>query len=243
MGVIVKPLNLNDRQVKRVDRIEESNGTYEGRARRVANRIDARRDARGAENPRLAKMLGAKPAMAQPMKKGGKIIKKAQNGIVKSLKKAGADLKQADRDYKSSDSVRNLPIKSKSLKGKLDEMKGNRAKADSLFKVAQKREMGQMKKGGKMIKKAQNGKFLKALTAQKGDTSRKMGLNFDKKSFDSLPKLKTKAKNGTSFGMLSVKAGVDKNPKPTAADRIAGAKGLAKYGKMMKKGGKCKNGC
>jgi len=33
------------------------------------------------------------------------------------------------------------------------------------------------------------------------------------------------AKGGsTSFGMLSVKAGVDKNPKPTAADRIAGAK-------------------
>jgi hypothetical protein len=40
-----------------------------------------------------------------------------------------------------------------------------------------------------------------------------------------------KAQKGgaTSFGMLSVKAGVDKNPKPTAADRIAGAK--------MKKGG------
>jgi hypothetical protein len=28
----------------------------------------------------------------------------------------------------------------------------------------------------------------------------------------------------TKFGMLSVKAGIDKNPKPTAADRIAGAK-------------------
>ena len=26
-----------------------------------------------------------------------------------------------------------------------------------------------------------------------------------------------------NFGMLSVKAGIDKNPKPTAADRIAGA--------------------
>jgi len=64
-----------------------------------------------------------------------------------------------------------------------------------------------------------------------------------------------KAQNGkkTAFGMLSVKAGVDKNPNPTAADRIAGAKGLAKsgkkvvkkasYGKMMKGGGKCKNGC
>ena len=31
-------------------------------------------------------------------------------------------------------------------------------------------------------------------------------------------------KGGSTFGMLSVKAGVDKNPKPTAADRIAGAK-------------------
>ena len=157
MGVIVKPLNLNNRQVKRVDRIEESNGTYEGRARRVANRIDARRDARGAENPRLAKDMAAKKAMAQPMKKGGKIIKKAQNGIVgkikASFKKAGEDLEQANRDYKTSDSVRNLPIKSKSMKGKLDEMRSNRAKADSLFKVAQKREAGGMKSGG-MLKRA-----------------------------------------------------------------------------------------
>ena len=33
------------------------------------------------------------------------------------------------------------------------------------------------------------------------------------------------AKGGkTPFGMLSVKAGIDKNPKPTKADRIAGAK-------------------
>ena len=31
-------------------------------------------------------------------------------------------------------------------------------------------------------------------------------------------------KGGSTFGMLSVKAGIDKNPKPTAADRIAGAK-------------------
>lgn len=121
MGVIVKPLNLNDRQVKRVDRIEESNGTYEGRARRVANRINARRDARGAENPGLAKAMAAKKAMAQPMKKGGKMIKKA--------------------------------------------------------------------------------------------------------------------KNGTSFGMLSVKAGVDNNANPTAADRIAGAKKKAKFGKKMQYGG------
>jgi hypothetical protein len=45
-----------------------------------------------------------------------------------------------------------------------------------------------------------------------------------------------KAKSGKSFGMLSVKAGIDKNPKPTAADRIAGAKmnaGKAKNGTKL----------
>ena len=46
-------------------------------------------------------------------------------------------------------------------------------------------------------------------------------------------KPKMKSGGSTSFGMLSVKAGVDKNPKPTAADRIAGAK--------MKKGGTVKS--
>lgn len=111
MGVVVKPKNLNERQIKRVDRIAESNPL---RARKVADRISDRRNARGAET------------------------------AVKPL----------------------------------------------------------MKKGG----------------AAK------------------------KAKNGSSFGMLSVKAGIDKNPNPTQADRIAGAKGLAKSGKkvakkMMKSGG------
>ena len=41
---------------------------------------------------------------------------------------------------------------------------------------------------------------------------------------------KMKAGGSTSFGMLSVKADVDNNPKPTAADRIVGAKKSA--GKM-----------
>ena len=31
-------------------------------------------------------------------------------------------------------------------------------------------------------------------------------------------------KSVSKFGMLSVKAGIDKNPNPTQADRIAGAK-------------------
>ena len=99
----------------------------------------------------------------------------------------------------------------------------------------------------KIMKKAQNGadmvSKLKAASKNSKSTDRKMGLNFDKKSFDSLPdilgkalpKMKKKAKNG--FGMLSVKAGVDKNPNPTFADKIAGAKKMAKSGKKMQYGG------
>ena len=50
--------------------------------------------------------------------------------------------------------------------------------------------------------------------------------------------MKKYSKGGsTSFGMLSVKAGVDNNPKPTAADRIVGAK---KSAGTMKKGGSVK---
>jgi hypothetical protein len=45
-----------------------------------------------------------------------------------------------------------------------------------------------------------------------------------KKGFRPLSGPSFKKGGSTSFGMLSVKAGVDKNPKATAADRIAGAK-------------------
>ena len=48
----------------------------------------------------------------------------------------------------------------------------------------------------------------------------------------------TKAGGGaTDFGMLSVKAGIAKNPKATQADRIAGAKMKAKPVTRAKGGG------
>ena len=57
-----------------------------------------------------------------------------------------------------------------------------------------------------------------------------------KKGSSSKPKM---SKGGsTSFGMLSVKKGVDNNPKPTAADRIAGA--TMKKSGMVKKSSKKK---
>ena len=49
---------------------------------------------------------------------------------------------------------------------------------------------------------------------------------------------KPKMKEGGSFGMLSVKKGIDNNPKPTQADRIAGA--TMKKGGIVKKSSKKK---
>jgi hypothetical protein len=71
----------------------------------------------------------------------------------------------------------------------------------------------------KMMKKAQNGadmvsKIKSAASKPSGD--RKMGMNFDKKSFDSLPSILGK-------------------PLPKKASKAPKA--------MMKMGGKCKNGC
>lgn len=58
-----------------------------------------------------------------------------------------------------------------------------------------------------------------------------------------------KAKNGTSLGMKSVKAGFDKNPGVTRADIIVAGKKQAKKGATVKKAKsgtsmkKCKYGC
>ena len=49
--------------------------------------------------------------------------------------------------------------------------------------------------------------------------------------------LNKKAGGATDFGMLSVKAGIDKNPSPTKADRIAGATMKEKTVNKAKGGG------
>ena len=54
---------------------------------------------------------------------------------------------------------------------------------------------------------------------------------------DKDPKVAKLAKGGdpSEFGMLSVKAGVDNNPKPTQADKIVGATKKMKKGGIVKK--------
>jgi hypothetical protein len=85
-----------------------------------------------------------------------------------------------------------------------------------------------MKKGGStksVLKKAQIGG-----STNRGDYDINTGMNPS-----SEPIMQSAKKGGTSpFGILSIIAGIDNNPKPTAADRISGAK---MKNKKMAKGG------
>jgi len=162
MGLRVIPRNLNERQK---DRVLKIGNTDLGRASRVANRISDRRANRGiGEGPTAMK---TKVAMGQPMKKGGKIIKKAQMGKVvdkyKSFVKKGKDdAAYTKKTFKTADSLRsaNPKVGPKGLKGMLDERASNRMKADSLVKTVEKRvgvprnmNLYDNKNGGKIKKK------------------------------------------------------------------------------------------
>jgi hypothetical protein len=101
------------------------------------------------------------------------------------------------------------------------------------------KKLGCAKCGGSM-KKMQKGGSMKTTVATPNTPPQMYGIpqtgttNYSAptmKKGGMVKKVKKMAKGGaTSFGMLSVKAGVDKNPKPTAADRIVGAKKKAKFG-------------
>lgn len=104
------------------------------------------------------------------------------------------------------------------------------------------KKLGCAKCGGSM-KKMQKGGSMKTTVATPNTPTQMYGIpqtgptgpNYQgidtMKKGGMVKKVKKMAKGGaTSFGMLSVKAGVDKNPKPTAADRIVGAKKKAKFG-------------
>ncbi len=90
--------------------------------------------------------------------------------------------------------------------------------------------MKKMQKGGS----AKSGKAFIAGIPNSGPTGPNyQGIDTMKKGGSVKKKM---AKGGSTFGMLSVKAGIDKNPKPTAADRIAGAKmSKKKMGGSIKK--------
>ena len=70
------------------------------------------------------------------------------------------------------------------------------------------------------LTKAQMGQFKNIVNAS---TSGKITPAEAEKKIRKMLTIKKKDGGATDFGMLSVKAGIDNNPKPTQADRIAGA--------------------
>jgi hypothetical protein len=70
------------------------------------------------------------------------------------------------------------------------------------------------------LTKAQMGQFTNIVNAS---TSGKITPAEAEKKIRKMLTMKKKDGGATDFGMLSVKAGIDNNPNPTQADRIAGA--------------------
>tara|TARA_R100001443_G_scaffold89524_1_gene96076 strand:+ start:611 stop:1516 length:906 start_codon:yes stop_codon:yes gene_type:complete len=122
-------------------------------------------------------------------------------------------------------------------------------KAKSLVNKGRKLKDGGSSVLESTMNKAKNGKFTKAKVKKEKLDSVIKGKEpphgskvpeFMKKYYKEAAKQKKEAKQpgykkggATEFGMLSVKAGIDNNPKPTQADRIAGAT----KGKKMMRGG------
>ena len=89
-------------------------------------------------------------------------------------------------------------------------------KASKIYDKASKTRKGKM--GGGMMGRRMG---YKSGMSVKGDNKRDIRKT---ESMIGASKSSKREKGKTKFGMLSVKAGIDKNPNPTLADRIAGAK-------------------
>jgi hypothetical protein len=99
-----------------------------------------------------------------------------------------------------------------------------------------------MKREAEMKKKGiyKMGGALKPVPANKKGLSKLPTAVRNKMGFQKMGGATKKAKDGTSLGMKSVKAGYDSNPGVTRADFVSMGKGEAKMGKSVKK---CRYGC
>jgi len=175
-------------------------------------------------------------------------MKKAQGGI--KLKPGQVTAKRA---YAISDSLKkesDKPIDMSSKKAWETSLKNKQMNRQKSQRINQRADNAMEKAGGErrfakddlMLKYKSGGKMKKKM--EMGGSAESNVFTIPSRNKISIPKktmkMGGKAKNGGAFGMLSVKAGVDNNPNPTAADRIAGATKKAKSGASMKK---CKYGC
>ena len=168
----------------------------------------------------------------------GKVIRSVKPNVPKTkLEKATSNLDKAIQRNKASRAKLGQTIfesKNKAFKGKDDFTFTKTNKKTESNKEAYKRIQGENTKVLKsMIDDAfkDKNKKTKVFKAPEnfnkgGRVGLKRGTGLMKKKSD-VQKIKetfSPKNKSTKFGMLSVKAGIDKNPNPTQADRIAGAK-------------------
>ena len=161
-------------------------------------------------------MFAAQKLAGQGKTTGKEVIKNVKIAPNIDTKKAIEQkvVKTVDQAFKDADPqgvyTQTLASKTKKSKLKKDESKKLKNISYKLDKLEEKVKAKKFNKGGRVGLKRGTGLMKKKSDIQK-----------IKETFS--PK-KSAAKKSTKFGMLSVKAGIDKNPNPTQADRIAGAK-------------------
>ena len=186
--------------------------------------------------PGQKKFLDKQTGKGKPEEaKSGKFMKAADGKITKLRKETSPKAKMGN--------FRN--IVNAATSGKMSPEKAEKA----IRKI-----VASKKDGGSMRKPRMGEKSMRKQTSE-SKAIRKFLTQIDMIPINIRKSLGVKKKDGgaTEFGMLSVKAGIDNNPKPTQADRIAGAtKGKKKMmgggamnmmpRRMMKKGGIARGG-
>jgi len=138
------------------------------------------------------------------------------NKLIQKTKGSKAKLKQTLFEIENKQPLTFKGAKQKTLSN-TEKAKIRNEESKKMFEKTMsdnKKVIKNIMRGGKESKKDGGRMGLKRGT---GLTKKKSNVQKIKETF--APKNKS-----TKFGMLSVKAGIDKNPNPTQADRIAGAK-------------------
>ena len=149
----------------------------------------------------------------------------AAKGVKKVVETVREPIKEAAKKIKSTFTKTNKPkIGGTKKSDRIKEAVGVKKKVEKLEKQSE----ANIKKGKEVLSRSdmvEPTKNLRNIKRVKRDADKfvkeTLREGFKKGSKNAVGK----KKNGkTPFGMLSVKAGIDKNPNPTQADRIAGAK-------------------
>ncbi len=185
---------------------------------------------------RMINRIGSKTTM----KKGGakKPLRKAQDGMTSGpMTKSTVDY--LDQKYPGTAMRFRGPVDPEWEAEQRDRVADTQGatswgRASDLEKNLRDREEGSIRSTGNRESFNTGDEYYKKGGAKKSTTKKPLM----KKGGSIKTAVKKMAKGGSKFGMLSVKAGVDNNPKPTAADRIAGAKmsspKKAKFGATVK---------